>query len=103
MSVRGDIAGCAQRILSPKRTTSPVEVAVGGASARSTLLPVGLYTLNADVDLYFLQGGSAVDAASTDHRLDAGDRELIHVSGADDGYVAVLQVSSGGTAKIGLL
>lgn len=73
----------------------PVIVAAGAASATSTLLPVGVYYLNADTDIHFKQGAVGVTAATTSSFLPKGAVVEIEVKdGTLDAYVAVIRHAS---------
>jgi hypothetical protein len=82
-------------------TAQPATITVAGSSARnSSDLGAGIHFLIANTALYYRQGGSAVDATSSDHWLPAGREREFVVHGSSDARIAVLQQSAGGTAFI---
>lgn len=77
------------------------ESAVTGTTDRTAQLPKGVYTITSDVDLFFIQGGSAVDAddtpGSTSIPLWAKTYGELKVADPDsNGYVAFIR--NGGTS-----
>lgn len=74
---------------------------VGAVSeANSTVLAPGVYYLNADTALHFKQGADDVVATDSSNFLPSGAPVIIKVTGADDGFVAVIQHSSSGLAYL---
>ena len=84
-------------------TVAPITRAIAATTARSTLIPAGFHRIMADTDCYVLQGGVAVDATTSSTLLLAGQREVIAVADALDGYVAVIRKSADGTLYISQL
>lgn len=80
-------------------TEAPIIVDLSTTTARSTLLPVGVYEVTASADCFVRQGASVVEAAATDHAFWAkGAPRRIFVESADDGYVAGIVAAA--TAKL---
>lgn len=80
--------------------TAPVRVALSTSTNRSTLLPPGNYKISSDVDCTFLQGGSAVTAATTSRPCWAKTYLPLRVSSSADGYVAGIVATGTGTLYI---
>lgn len=76
------------------------KLTISGTQDRSTQLPKGLYLLYADTDVYFLQGGSGVTAASTSIPLPSGTYLEVEVRGAGTDYISAIQQSAGGSLWI---
>lgn len=81
-------------------SAAPVIVSLSTTTARSTLLPNGVYYITADVACLFLQGGVAVDALTTSNYLPAGAVFTARVTGAADGYIAGILASGTGNLYI---
>jgi hypothetical protein len=102
VTTRTHLVDAIRRVLSPKYTVAPTEVAIGAATTRSAQLTAGTYLLRADVDCYVLQGSVTVDATTSSVRLPADEVLLMDVgetAGTDD-YVSVIQDSASGTLQI---
>lgn len=68
-------------------------LAIGAASVRSTALAVGEHRISGSGDVWLRQGGNAVvaTAGAGSSFLAAGAIESLWVTGAADGYVAIIR------------
>jgi hypothetical protein len=68
-------------------------LAIGAASVRSALLAPGMWRISGFGDYWFKQGDIAVDAAAGagSAAMSAGAIEVMRVTGAADGYVAIIR------------
>ena len=81
------------------------EISTSGATASAELLATpgeigpATFILVPSEDCYVRQGGSTVEAAATDFRLQKWQAVKIVVDSSANNYIAALQVSAGGTLK----
>jgi len=77
-------------------TSAPVIVTLSVATARSTQLALGVYTMISDVTCWFLAGTVAVNATTASNYLPAGCPVLVNVTDATaNGYIAAIAGGAG--------